>query len=127
MVISSQARSDVALIRRPTQLKDIFLKKSQPNGCPTEFKTAPISGGMPDIDADCTKLAGRLVWQSLLLLTVGEHSRFAAASNMAIHLGFSGNQEDAHRLSPHDWNTKLRENTSYMTTALFRLKKISTR
>ena len=109
MVISSQARSDVALIRGLTQLKDIFLKKSQPNGCPTEFKTAPISGGMPDIDADCTKLAGRLVWQSLLLLTVGEHSRFAAASTMAI-------QEDAHRLSPHDWNTKLRENTSYMTT-----------
>jgi hypothetical protein len=45
-----------------------------------------------------------------------EHSRFAAASNMAIHLGFGGNQEDAHRLSPHDWNTKLREKIAYMTT-----------
>jgi hypothetical protein len=48
---------------------------------------------------------------------LGSIQDFAAASNMGIHLGFGGNQEDAHRLSPHHWNTKLKENrsTSYMS------------
>lgn len=47
-LINSQIRSEVPLIRtyrRPTELKDTFLKKHNRTGAPTEFKIALMSGG----------------------------------------------------------------------------------